>query len=59
MPCPLTQEMLGELNGLTPVHTNRVLRKLRGDKVLIQARQRVEILDMPRLADLAEHDDAV
>lgn len=52
MPFPLTQEMLGELTGLTPVHTNRVLRKLRDDGVIRVARQRVDILDLPRLIEL-------
>jgi CRP-like cAMP-binding protein len=52
--CPLTQEMLGELTGLTPVHTNRVLRKLRTDGLMICERQRVQILDMPGLIELAE-----
>ncbi len=51
MPFPLTQEMLGELTGLTPVHTNRVLRKLRTDGVMVCERQRVEILDLPRLLE--------
>lgn len=55
MPFPLTQEMLGELTGLTPVHTNRVLRKLRTDGVMLSERQRVEILDLPRLLELAEY----
>ena len=55
IPFPLTQEMLGELTGLTPVHTNRVLRKLREDGVLACERQRVEILDPQRLVDLAEY----
>lgn len=54
MPFPLTQEMLGELTGLTPVHTNRILRKLRTDQLMVCERQRVEILDLPRLIDLAE-----
>ena len=55
MPFPLTQEMLGELTGLTPVHTNRVLRRLRTDGVIACERQRVEILDLPRLLELAEY----
>ena len=55
IPFPLTQEMLGELTGLTPVHTNRVLRKLREDGVLACERQRVEILDPQRLVDLGEY----
>lgn len=55
MPFPLTQEMLGELTGLTPVHTNRVLRKLRADGVMVCERQRVEILDLPRLIAVGEY----
>ena len=55
MPFPLTQEMLGELTGLTPVHTNRVLRKLRTDGVMLCERHRVEILDLPRLVELGEY----
>ncbi len=54
IPFPLTQEMLGEPTGLTPVHTNRVLRKLREDGIMICERQRVEILDAPRLLELGE-----
>jgi CRP-like cAMP-binding protein len=55
MPFPLTQEMLGELTGLTPVHTNRVLRKLRTEGVMIAERQRVRILDFDRLLEIAEY----
>jgi CRP-like cAMP-binding protein len=52
MPFPLTQEMLGELTGLTPVHTNRVLRRLKETGVLSSARNRIEILDLGRLSAL-------
>lgn len=54
MPFPLTQEMLGELTGLTPVHTNRVLRKLRGDGVMVCERRQVQITDLDRLQEIAE-----
>ena len=54
MPFPLTQEMLGELTGLTPVHTNRVLRKLKEAGILVCARNRVEILDRVRLSELGD-----
>jgi CRP-like cAMP-binding protein len=57
MPFPLTQEMLGELTGLTPVHTNRILRKLRSDKLMICERQRVEVLDLVGLSALAEYQE--
>lgn len=53
VPFPLTQEMLGELAGLTPVHTNRVLRKLRLDGVTSCERQRLEIMDLVRLHQIA------
>ena len=55
MPFLLTQEMLGELTGLTPVHTNRVLRKLRIDGVMVCERQRVQIQDLTRLLELGEY----
>ena len=55
MPFPLTQEMLGELTGLTPVHTNRVLRKLRAEGVMLCERHRLEILDLPRLVEIADY----
>lgn len=58
MPFPLTQEMLGELTGLTPVHTNRVLRKLRSDKLMICERQRIQMLDLAGLAALAEYQES-
>ncbi|MDJ0741659.1 MAG: Crp/Fnr family transcriptional regulator [Gammaproteobacteria bacterium] len=54
MPFPLTQEMLGELTGLTPVHTNRVLRKLRNDGVLVSERQRIVVNDHARLVEIGE-----
>ena len=47
--------MLGELTGLTPVHTNRVLRKLRSDGVMLCERQHVEILDLERLVEVADY----
>jgi CRP-like cAMP-binding protein len=55
IPFPMTQEMLGELTGLTPVHTNRVLRKLRSEGVMISERQRIEILDLQKLTEIADY----
>ena len=55
IPFPLTQEMLGEMTGLTPVHTNRVLRKLRADGLMISERQRIEILDLDGLTRVADY----
>lgn len=54
MPFPLTQEMLGDMTGLTPVHTNRVMRKLREEGVLQAQRQRLAIQDLERLQEIGE-----
>lgn len=54
MPFPITQEMLGDLTGLTPVHTNRVLRKLHAEGVLTANRQDLVIHDMSRLMEIGE-----
>lgn len=54
MPFPLTQEMLGDMTGLTPVHTNRVMRKLREGRVLEQDRQSLTLLDLDQLMALGE-----
>ena len=54
MPFPLTQEMLGDMTGLTPVHTNRVMRKLRADGILTTERLRLNILDLDRLLNIGE-----
>ncbi len=54
MPFPLTQEMIGDMTGLTPVHTNRVMRRLRLDGVVRAERQRLEILDLDALIALGE-----
>jgi CRP-like cAMP-binding protein len=54
MPFPMTQEMLGDMTGLTPVHTNRVLRKLRADGVFTAERQRLIIHDLAGLQELGE-----
>lgn len=51
---PLTQQDLGEIAGLTSVHVNRVLRRLREEGVAIIARGKVQILDFERLARLGE-----
>lgn len=51
---PLTQEMLGDMTGLTPVHTNRIMRKLRTDGVFTVERQRLHIEDMDKLMEIGE-----
>jgi len=54
IPFPLTQEMLGDMTGLTPVHTNRVMRKLREERVLDQDRQSLSLLDLEKLMAVGE-----
>jgi CRP-like cAMP-binding protein len=53
---PLTQQDLGEAVGLTSVHVNRVVRRLREEGLAVVGRGRVQILDMTRLARLGEFD---
>lgn len=54
---PLTQSDLGEATGITPVHVNRVLRDLRKANVVQLSKQRVEILDLKRLSQIADFDE--
>ena len=53
---PLTQQDLGEACGLTSVHVNRTLRRLREDGIADVARGEARIFDKPRLARVAEFD---
>ena len=53
---PLTQEQLAECAGLSTVHVNRVLNRLRMSGLVTLQRQRVAILDLPRLTALAGFD---
>jgi CRP-like cAMP-binding protein len=51
---PITQLDLAECVGMTSVHVNRVLRDFREQKLVDFSRRRVDILDWPKLARLAE-----
>ena len=53
---PLSQTMLADALGLTPVHINRTLQELRGRGLVRLAAHRLKILDRPALAELAEYD---
>ena len=53
---PLTQADLADVTGLTSVHVNRMLKKLRDDRLLIFRGGRVSIDDWERLQRLAEFD---
>ena len=53
---PITQEMLGEALGLTSVHVNRTLQMLRQTETFELRNRRLQILDLPKLVEMAEFD---
>ncbi len=53
---PLTQEELGDSLGLTPVHVNRIIRRLRDDGLIDVKQKRVTVLDPARLTRITEFD---
>lgn len=55
-PLPLTQADLADVTGLTSVHVNRMLKKLRDDKMLTFRGGRVTIADWEGLQRVAEFD---
>jgi CRP-like cAMP-binding protein len=55
---PITQADLADANGLTPVHVNRMLRKLRDDGLLTFRGGEVLIHDWERLKQVAEFSDS-
>jgi CRP-like cAMP-binding protein len=55
---PLTQVELSECLGLTSVHINRTLQELRRMGLVEVESRRVSILDLARLKDIAQFDDA-
>jgi CRP-like cAMP-binding protein len=55
---PFTQSDLADSLGLTAIHTNRVLRDLREDGLLIFRGAAVQLLDMPSLHGITEFDAA-
>jgi CRP-like cAMP-binding protein len=50
---PLTQEELGDALGLTAVHINRVLQRLRAEKLISLKSGSLVILDYPRLEKMS------
>lgn len=55
--CPLTQEDIGDILGLTAVHVNRILQGLRREGI-VQLRQReLQILNFNRLRELGSPGD--
>ena len=49
----MTQQNIGERVGLTVVHVNRVLRRLREAEIVTIEKRRVIIHSLPKLVDLA------
>lgn len=47
--CPLTQEQLADVLGLTTVHINRVLQRIRYEGLVVFNKRRVSILDLAGL----------
>lgn len=54
---PITQEHLADTLGLTPVHTNRALKRLRNEDLLSIRRREVLILNLPGLCLAAGYED--
>lgn len=54
---PLTQEQLGDLLGLTPVHVSRTLSALNDDNLLHRNRHQIHIQDLKALRQEADIDD--
>ncbi len=50
---PLTQELLADALGMTPVHVGRTIRALRKNDVLDLKRGMIQIINKPRLAAMA------
>lgn len=50
---PLTQNDLADATGLTSVHVNRTLQELRRDGLIELERKQLQIVDMPRMIDVA------
>ena len=55
---PITQTDLADATGLTPVHANRMLKKLRGDNLIEVSGSRVNILDPSALKKAAQFNGA-
>lgn len=56
--CPLTQQLLADVMGLSSIHVNRILRSLREEGLLTFQKGRVSLDDSDRLKCLASFDPA-
>ncbi|WP_322964860.1 Crp/Fnr family transcriptional regulator [Sphingomonas fuzhouensis] len=50
---PLTQEVMGDLLGLTAVHVNRTIRGMEADGLIAREAHRVRLLNLPVLRELS------
>lgn len=57
-PFPLTQEQIGDALGLTPVHVNRMMRRLRGENLIRVSNRVMTIRDVAALRQAGEFDPA-
>ncbi|PXA97581.1 cyclic nucleotide-binding protein [Nostoc sp. 3335mG] len=53
---PLTQEQLGDTLGITPIHVNRVLQRMRAEGLISTGRRQLTIHDVDALQEAAEFD---
>jgi CRP-like cAMP-binding protein len=53
---PLTQELIADALGLSVPHVNRVLRRLREERLVVLEDQRVTVKDIEGLSELADFD---
>ncbi|MHA6344237.1 Crp/Fnr family transcriptional regulator [Roseivivax sp. CAU 1761] len=53
---PFTQQTLGDLLGITPVHVQRTMSRLRGAELISQQGGHIRLLDFDALAELGEFD---
>ncbi|MEO6434133.1 MAG: Crp/Fnr family transcriptional regulator [Sphingomicrobium sp.] len=51
IPLPLTQEELADTTGMTTVHVNRTLQRLRKEGLISTPKGRLKILNFPKLAE--------
>ena len=54
---PITQTDLSEATGITPVHVNRVVQELRGEKLIEWKGREIHVPDMPALKRTAMFND--
>jgi CRP-like cAMP-binding protein len=55
---PMTQEQIADAVGLTPVHVNRCLRVLDGDRVVVRNGAQFRVIDWARLCAIGDFDPA-